>query len=191
LIRIVKAALVAALPFIVIVGVFAAVLARHLTEPARQAEAFRRQLAGPPAAGAPAVADTDFVALARAPCRLRCPAYEVRVYGNGRIEFEGRRDVCTPHPPPAAIEPARAKQLIAAIATSGFLALPDPGRRFRLDLPDAVVRLQSAAGTRTLRVADISGEPGALQAAISQAIDDAANDAQWLPSAGGCPPAAP
>jgi hypothetical protein len=189
LIRFVKATLVAALPFVVIVGVFAAVVAHHLSEPARQAEAFRRQLA---VAAAPAVdvADSDFVALERLPCHFGCPAYVVRVFGSGRIEFEGRRDTCTPHPATSPIEPAKARRLIAAIATSGFLSLPDPGRRYRLDLPDAVVRLQSGAGARTLRLTDAAGEPAPLTAAIGQAIDEAAGDARWLPSSAGCPPAA-
>jgi hypothetical protein len=188
LLRIFKATLVAALPFVVIVGVFAAVVARHLTEPARQAEAFRRQL---DAAASPAlaIADDDFVALERMSCHLRCPAYEVRIFGSGRIEFEGRRDVCAPHPPPSSIEPARARRLIGAVATSGFLALADPGRRYRLDLPDAVIRLRSAAGSRALRVTDAAGEAAPLPAAIARAIDDAADDARWLPGAGGCPSA--
>jgi hypothetical protein len=189
LIRFLKATLVAALPFVVIAGLFAAVVARHLTEPARLAEAFRRQFAA--AAPPPAdVADSDFIALERLPCHFGCPAYVVRVFGSGRIEFEGGRDTCTPHPAPSSIEPAKAKRLIGAIATSGFLSLPDPGRRYRLDLPDAVVRLQSAAGARTLRLTDATGEAAPLPAAIGQAIDEAAGDARWLPSGAGCPPAA-
>jgi hypothetical protein len=188
LFRIFKATLVAALPFVVIVGVFAAVVARHVSAPARQAEAFRRQLASV-AAPAVAVADTDFVVLERKSCHDRCPAYEVRLYGSGRVEFEGRRDVCVFHPPPSAIEPAKAKHLIAAIATSGFLGLPDPGRRYRLDLPDATLHLHGTVGARTLRLTDAWGEPLPLPAAIGEAIDEAAGVARWLPTEKGCQPA--
>jgi len=171
---------VAALPFALVAGLFAAALARHLAGPDRQRDpagyfawAFvHEDVPLPPAGG------LDFVTLERAPCAAGCAAYAVRVLGSGRVEFTGLDAVCQLGPAVAYVRRERALRLVEAAR-----AVLPPGPADA----SAGVAVRVHAGGRDAGLAGAAGEGGTLVAAVAHAVDELAGDAHWLPDAGRCP----
>jgi hypothetical protein len=177
--RPVAAALIVVAPFVVIAGLFAGALVRHLGAQTRAAQRLEQALASDalPAAG---VADDDFVALTRLPCFGACPGYRVRIDGGGRVEFAGQVGVCAQRPPPTSIGRANAQRLLAALRQARLEALPRVVGR-RSELPGKMVELR--LGGVSHRIVDNGGPAGEapLLDVVADAIDRVSGDARWLP----------
>ncbi len=83
---------------------------------------------GCPAAVPPTTSDSvasamDWVELQRTKCAAGCPAYTVRVYGDGRVIWQGDSGVATRGPATAEIDGTAARALIQEIAQRGFWRL--------------------------------------------------------------------
>ena len=175
-----------ALPFVLVAGVFAACVARHLAGPdARRDPAGRLEwLLAHEDLPLPAVADDDQVVLQRSGCAGDCPAYELRILGSGRVVFVGQRKVCRVGTAAYAIRPSQARRLIAALSAIGFAALPDadglaaPGRR-----GEVTVTLRAQGSEHPVRRARAIVDAAPLYEAVERAIDRVGNDARWLPLA--------
>lgn len=126
----------------------------------------------------------DFVSLTRTVCFGTCPAYTVKIYGSGLVEFLGELYVCVEGPVLTRIPPASAQRLLNALVASGFTALPDFKRRDITDFPSATVVLSQ--GMDSHRVEHYRGMRSVprVVSAMERAIDDQANTYQWLPSDG-------
>ena len=176
--------LTTATPFLAIGAVFAAAVAWHLGAPEREADDFRQRLAAPDETG-PAVGDGDLLQLSRTPCRGNCPAYTVRLHGDGRVEFEGWRGVCAGQPAPAPIDARLARRLLGAAIQAGFLAWPEPA--MRVPPGTAVWSLELHTGTSVRRLSFAEGHPDdpPQLAAVAAAVEAAAGVARRLPDQAG------
>lgn len=173
-----------ALPFVLIAGVFAAFVARHLAGPdARRDRAGRLEwLLAHEDAPLPAVADDDQVVLQRSGCAGDCPAYELRILGSGRAVFVGNGNVCRVGTVAYAIRRPQAQQLIAALSAIGFAALPDPHGRTVPDLRGEVtVQLRAHGGEHRVRRALAVVDAAPLYEVVERSIDRVGNDLRWLP----------
>jgi hypothetical protein len=175
-----QAALTAAVPFVVIAGAFAAVLAHHLGEPERAAARFAAaQALQAPLAGA--VADDDRVTLLRMRCGGgACPAYRVSIDGAGRVEFAGQSGVCVTKPQSAVVDRAQAQRLILGLRDAGFGAIP---RVIGAPSDRAGKFVELRVGAQAHRVMDHGAAPGdaPLVEAAAAAIDRVAGTDRWLP----------
>jgi hypothetical protein len=91
--------------------------------------------ASEPKLAAPA-GHTLIASLERSPCYGRCPAYTVRVFADGAVEFDGRQFVGTLGPSRGVLSAAQVAALQQAFATAQFDALKPAYRDTRTtDLP--------------------------------------------------------
>ena len=125
--------------------------------------------------------DQDFVSLSRTACFGSCPVYTVKIFGSGRVEFNGEWFTCVEGFALSRITRASAQRLLYAIVESGFTVFPDFDREDRTDAPGAMVLL--SLGTDSHRVNHYHGMmfvPGVVSA-IEMKIDELATTSQWLP----------
>ena len=176
--------LIGATPFVAIALAFAAAVGWHLGAPRRQADDFARRLAAAGETGQ-GVGGGDFLQLVRTPCRGDCPAYTVRLHADGRVDFDGWRNVCNGQPAPPAIDPVTARRLIAAAVGAGYLDWPEPG--LRVPPGSAVASLELHLGGAIRRLSFAQGRPDdpPQLAAVAQALETATGVARWLPDSAG------
>lgn len=125
--------------------------------------------------------EQDFVSLSRTACFGSCPVYTVKIFGSGRVEFNGERFTCAEGLALSQIPRASAQRLLYAIVESGFTTLPDYDRQDATDAPGATVLL--SLGSYSHRVYHYHGMmfvPGVVSA-IERKIDALATTSQWLP----------
>jgi len=168
-----RAAAVAAAPFLLVAGVFAGFVAHHLQEPGAPAQRLPWLVAHddvplPEASGA------DYVELQRAACGAGCPAYVVRVWGSGRVEFEGRAHVCRIGRAEGALPRGRGPRLVAALRETAPPASPAP--------PAPVALTLHAGGADRVLPHEDAAAP--WFAAALAAVDQAVADTRWLPAPG-------
>jgi hypothetical protein len=169
-------ALTASVPFVVIVGVFAAAVAWHLGGPGRQLAEFRR-LVEDDAPLAHDYGDAAVVAMERKSSLGSRPAYVVRIHGSGEVEFEGKAFVCVMHPMSDRVLRVTAQRLIDAMVRVGFDR--EPRRRPAApDRPRAVVALAHDASVHELDDDDGRADTPVV-AEIERQIDRVAGTARW------------
>ena len=77
----------------------------------------------PPSTSDSTAGSTDWVELQRTECAGGCPAYTVRVYGDGSISWHGDSRVATTGAATASVDGTAAKALIQDVAQRGFWGL--------------------------------------------------------------------
>jgi hypothetical protein len=121
----------------------------------------------------------DFVELQRTRCNGTCPAYSVRVYADGRVNWDGKYAVRVRGTASARISTKLAQELLENLRAGGFWDLRDEYRRRFEDTPGAVVILH--IGKREKRVIDNGTAPTWLQL-LENKIDTVANTQRWIRS---------
>ena len=105
----------------------------------------------------------------------------MRIFGSGRVEFSGERNVCEAHPAPAAVPRERAQRLLNGLLAAGFETMPDYLREDRTDAPGATLSLSDRGHGHTVRhYLGMEGVPEQLPA-FEEAVDRVSGDARWLP----------
>jgi len=125
--------------------------------------------------------DTTVVSLSRGRCFGWCPAYEVTVYGTGRVNFRGDAFVCEPSPPAVFVDPATVARLVEGLKVGGFEAMPD---YLQEDATDAhTSRLTLIRGDAQHTVEHYHGDMAAprLLEMMEDRVDEVAQTARWLP----------
>jgi len=168
-----RAAAVAAAPFFVVAAVFAGFVAHHLQEPAAPAERLPWLVAHDDVP-LPRATGEDWVELERAACGAGCPSYAVRVWGSGRVEFEGRAHVCRPGRAEGALPRGHGQRLVAALRETA----PPAGAV----LPTPVALTLHAGGADRVLPREGAAQPW-FTAALA-AVDQAIADTRWLPAPG-------
>lgn len=82
-------------------------------------------LAATPDAGTPGPAATDAITLERTGCFGSCPAYRLTVFGDGKVEYQGRDCVKVSGERRWTLEPAKVTRLFSELERIGFFALGD------------------------------------------------------------------
>lgn len=119
--------------------------------------------------------------LERGDCFWACPAYSVEIRGDGRVIYEGRKNVVVVGRREGQASPDEVARVLTAARTADFYAL----RRFYLghvsDQPWNTVRVR--VGWRRHTVREYAGEYACMPAevgALQAAIDRAAGARRWV-----------
>jgi hypothetical protein len=109
-----------------------------------------------------------------------CPAYEVTIYGSGRVEFRGQAFVCEKAPPAGKVDPQSVKRLVDGLRAVEFLKMPSHTLNDVTDAPTSVVILKQ--GTSAHAVEHYHGDLRAprLLTWIEDRIDEVANTSAWI-----------
>lgn len=131
----------------------------------------------------PPLTDSTQIELQRTQCYGTCPAYRVKIFGSGRVEFYGEAFVCQKMPKPVFINPASVQQLIDGLTTAGFFNMPDYTSYDVTDNPSAIITVNTESQSN--RVEHYHGDAKAprLLTLIEARIDEIANTEAWI---GGC-----
>ena len=138
----------------------------------------------------PAPADDVRITLERGVCFGACPDYTVTISGDGQVAYEGRRFVRVTGAQQGTASRRDVADLVTMIERAHFFELNDSYRGHVTDLPTYRVTVTQHGRTKT--VVDYAGEMVSMPHAvreIEQAIDRAANTAQWVQREGGSPAA--
>jgi hypothetical protein len=133
----------------------------------------------PPQPGLAPLNDDTVITLQRARCFGRCPAYEVSIFGSGRVEFNGEAFVCEKGPATAQIDPASIQTLLKGLAIVGFDNMPNYTREDATDAPTATVTLKRSTGLHVVHHYHGDGSAPRLLNWIEDRIDVVAGSAPW------------
>jgi Domain of unknown function (DUF6438) len=130
-----------------------------------------------PAAAATPAAHTLVASLERGPCFGSCPAYAVRVYADGAVEFDGRRFTALTGHHTGSISAERLAELAAAFKAAAFSTLkPEYTHATVTDMPYLTI----SDGTKTVRHALGDEHAPASLVTLESAIDQAVTISQWV-----------
>ncbi len=125
--------------------------------------------------------DTLVITLTRTACFGKCPDYTVAIHGDGTVVFTGRRFVAHTGVYRAHISRAAVRSLFAEFRQADYFSLPDAYRARVTDLPTYTTSIAFDGHEKHVLNygGNIIGMPFAVSE-IEQAIDEAANTAQWV-----------
>jgi hypothetical protein len=133
----------------------------------------------PPQQGLPPLDDDTVIALHRMRCMGTCPAYQLSIFGSGRVEFNGEAFVCEKGPATAQIDPASIQTLLKGLATVGFDNMPNYTREDVTDAPTATVTLKRPTGLHIVHHYHGDDSAPRLLNWIEDRIDEVAGSAPW------------
>ena len=133
----------------------------------------------PPQQGSAPLDDDTVIILQRTRCFGRCPAYQVSIFGSGRVEFNGEAFVCEKGPTTAQIDPATIQTLLKGLDIVGFDGMPNYTREDATDAPTAIVTLERPTGLHSVRHYSGDGSAPRLLNWIEDRIDEVAGSAPW------------
>ena len=121
------------------------------------------------------------VALRRTACFGTCPVYEVTLYGDGRVDFEGADYVKVRGAGSATIRTEDLRQLLVEIEKSGFFSLKDSYENYMVtDNPTAITTISFQGRKKT--IVHYHGDKTAPEALsrLEDAIDETAGTKRWI-----------
>ena len=83
----------------------------------------------------------------RTPCNGRCPAYFMQVYADGRVAYEGRRDVPMTGQHTLKLSPAAVTEMLRQAHEAHFETFEPRYAHHTSDLPSTVVTIRQPNGT--------------------------------------------
>src|SRR5271154_6199053 len=137
-------------------------------------------------ASMPATSRRSVVTLERTTCLGTCPSYKLMIFGDGTVNFEGRRFVRVKGPAQSKISPALVESLIKDFIDINYFDLrddyitiknPDGTESFVTDLPTTITSLTLAGKHK--RVVDYVGAPNRLRE-LENRIDSVVNSKRWV-----------
>ena len=121
------------------------------------------------------------ITLERTVCYGTCPAYVLRIHGDGRVEFDGQRFVGATGRQAASISVASVDALVEEFRKADFFSLNGEYRYSVTDNPACVVSI--SVGGQKKQVIDYVGERAGMPADVTrleEAIDKAADSERWI-----------
>jgi hypothetical protein len=120
----------------------------------------------------------DHITLERSACYGRCPAYGVRIFPDGRVDFRGQYWVCT-RTAQATLTPEALKALNAAVAKANVWKLKDEYTSPITDSPTTLVEVvQNGKRKRIRDYPSCSGTPELCT--LEKEIDLLAGTEAWI-----------
>jgi Domain of unknown function (DUF6438) len=125
------------------------------------------------------------VSLERTACFGTCPVYQLTVYGDGRVVYDGQAFVAVRGKRTAQISPEQVQKLVQAIEAANFFSLADRYTVDATDLPGAWTSVTLNGQSKRVWRYGSSGDLGIDNAPkalteLEQAIDTIANAQQWI-----------
>lgn len=96
------------------------------------------------------VRDDDFVELTRTGCYGACPAYTVKIHGNGNVEWKGFAHIAVKGTRTAVIEPRKARGLLGELRSSKFWSLCASYSKPITDSPTTTTRVSMNGQSKTV-----------------------------------------
>ncbi|MBW4658399.1 MAG: hypothetical protein KME15_06975 [Drouetiella hepatica Uher 2000/2452] len=127
------------------------------------------------------------ITLERTACFGTCPVYQLTVYGDGRVVYEGTAFVAVIGKRTAQISPEQVQQLVTAFETANFFSLENQYVAEATDLPGAWTSISSnGQSKRVWRYGssdrpELNNAPRSLTELENQ-IDQIVNSQQWVGS---------
>lgn len=121
------------------------------------------------------------ITLERTPCFGVCPVYTLTIYGDGRIVYEGMRNVRIEGTITTTISEDKIKQLIREFRKINYFSLKDSYEvRNVTDMPSAYTSLTVDGKTKTVRHyhGDLSAPKKLTE--LENKIDEIVNSARWI-----------
>lgn len=117
------------------------------------------------------------ITLERTTCFGTCPAYSLRITGDGRVEYEGREFVRVVGKAATTISPEAVRQLVAEFERIHYFDLEDKYTGGITDLPTTTTSIR--IGSRFKQVVDYYRAPPELRA-LEARIDEVAGSKRWV-----------
>jgi hypothetical protein len=133
----------------------------------------------PPQRGVAPLDDDTVITLQRTQCFGSCPAYQVSIFGSGRVEFSGEAFVCEKGSATAQIDPASIQTLLKGLDTVAFDRMPNYMHEDATDAPTATVTLKRLTGLHVVRHYRGDDSAPRLLNWIEDRIDEVAGSAPW------------
>ncbi len=130
-----------------------------------------------PVTGNVSASTGDFLELTRTKCAAGCPAYTVRVTGDGSVSWSGKADVTVLGHAAAAIDAVGARAMLQQLADRGFWMLCSGYARADSGSGGMVTSLSIGGQTKTVEATDAIG-PAWLRE-LDLEIDALADTHQW------------
>jgi Domain of unknown function (DUF6438) len=134
----------------------------------------------PPQQGLAPLDDETVITLQRTQCFGSCPAYQISIFGSGRVEFNGEAFVCEKGRATAQIDPASMQTLLKGLDMVAFNAMPNYIREDATDAPTATVTLKRPTGLHAVRHYHGDSAAPRLLNWIEDRIDEIAGSALWV-----------
>lgn len=153
--------------------------------PTRADEAWAVASARPLVDNAAALDDSTVISIERSMCFGWCPDYSLRLYGSGRVEYEGRHYVCDFGERSANADRREVRHLVdatvEAMRAAGYSDLSWDVGSFVLDA--AMVTTVMRHEGRTVRIKHSWGSPATPRwlSLMEEELDRVAGTARWLP----------
>ena len=131
--------------------------------------------------GKPAQRKSLLITLQRTVCYGTCPAYVLRIHGDGKVEFDAQRYVAAEGRHTAVIDQKTVDALVDQFRNADFFSLSREYRYGVTDNPTYIVSI--SIGGKTRQVIDYVGEREGMPAVVTRlekAIDKAANAELWI-----------
>ncbi len=125
-------------------------------------------------------APLPLASLSRGPCFGRCPEYQVEVFSDGRVRFEGRRHVATVGEAVGQLDAAQLSALEARFEAARFTDFA--GRYERADTTDLPVVVLAYQGRAVRHALGDSSAPAALTQ-LEDDVDTLLGTARWVTGA--------
>ena len=125
--------------------------------------------------------DEVVITLERTVCFGTCPEYKLTIYGNGTVEYEGKRFVKIEGKRTIAISEEKIRQLFSEFKKIDYFSLNDSYEEFMAtDMPSAFTSLTVDGKTKTVRHyhGDFSAPKELTD--LENKIDEIVNSNQWI-----------
>jgi len=129
---------------------------------------------------------TLVITLERTACFGFCPIYRIAVYGDGRGEYEGDRNVAVEGNQSATLTPDQVQQLVAAYEAANYFGLKDDYTAPVTDLPSTLTSVTIDGQTKVITNYGGCMEFDSAEKAPQSLcdfeilIDKVTNSAQWV-----------
>lgn len=129
----------------------------------------------------PSDLDEVVITLERTECFGVCPAYQLTVYGNGTVVYEGKRFVSIEGKRTTTISEEKVRQLLSEFKKIDYFSLNDSYEELMAtDMPSAFTSLTIDGKTKTVRHyhGDFSAPKKLTE--LEDKIDEIVNSNQWI-----------
>ena len=121
------------------------------------------------------------ITLERTMCFGKCPVYTLTIYGNGTVNYEGKKHVTVMGSQKASISEKKVSQLIDEFMRINYFSLQDSYvRRGMTDMPSAITSIRIGSREKTVRhyYGDRTAPPELKQ--LESRIDEIVGSARWV-----------
>ena len=132
----------------------------------------------------PALTDSTLITLHRSMCLGMCPEYTLKLWGSGRVEYDGKAWVCEYGLRTALADPGKVSHLVRAMVATGYFGYSWQKGAYWTDSPTVTTSLRHDG--RRYEVAHYHGDEGAPQwlRSMEDEIDRVAGTQRWLAGRG-------